>query len=79
MVLAGVMDHIDFTRKVGDSSLPDSKLRALIKHFNEYRLRNTDFEHTDLLGSAYDTSSICSPSLAVVRAETSTLPETSSA
>jgi type I restriction enzyme M protein len=53
-VLSGVMDHIDFTRKVGDSSLPDSKLRALIKHFNKYRLRNTDFEHTDLLGSAYE-------------------------
>jgi type I restriction enzyme M protein len=54
IVLCGVMDHIDFTRKVGDSSLPDSKLRALIKHFNKYRLRNTDFEHTDLLGSAYE-------------------------
>ncbi len=54
LVLSGVMDHIDFTRKVGDSSLPDSKLRALIKHFNKYRLRNPDFEHTDLLGSAYE-------------------------
>lgn len=54
LVLWGVMDHIDFTRKVGDSSLPDSKLRALIKHFNKYRLRNSDFEHTDLLGSAYE-------------------------
>lgn len=54
LVLAGVMDHIDFTRKVGDSSLPDGKLRALIKHFNKYRLRNSDFEHTDLLGSAYE-------------------------
>jgi len=54
LVLSGVMDHIDFTRKVGDSSLPDSKLRALIKHFNKYRLRNSDFEHTDLLGSAYE-------------------------
>lgn len=54
LVLAGVMDHIDFTRKVGDSSLPDGKLRDLIKHFNKYRLRNSDFEHTDLLGSAYE-------------------------
>lgn len=54
LVLSGVMDHIDFTRKVGDSSLPDSKLRALINHFNKYRLRNSDFEHTDLLGSAYE-------------------------
>lgn len=54
LVLSGVMDHIDFTRKVGDSSLPDKKLRDLIKHFNKYRLRNSDFEHTDLLGSAYE-------------------------
>lgn len=54
LVLTGVMDHIDFTRKVGDSSLPDGKLRALVKHFNKYRLRNSDFEHTDLLGSAYE-------------------------
>ena len=54
MVLTGVMDHIDFTRKVGDSSLSDAKLRALIKHFSKYRLRDCDFEHTDLLGSAYE-------------------------
>ena len=53
-VLAGVMDHIDFTRKVGDSSLSDQKLRALIRHFGKYRLRNGDFEHADLLGSAYE-------------------------
>ncbi len=54
LVLSGVMDHIDFSRKVGDSSLPDGKLRALIKHFNKYRFRNSDFEHTDLLGSVYE-------------------------
>jgi len=54
MVLSGVMDHIDFTRKVGESPLSDTKLRSLIRHFNKYRLRNTDFEHTDLLGSAYE-------------------------
>jgi type I restriction enzyme M protein len=39
-MLAGVMEHIDFTRKVGDSSLSDQKLRALIRHFGKYRLRN---------------------------------------
>jgi type I restriction enzyme M protein len=54
LVLSGVMDHIDFTRKVGDSSLPDGKLRDLVRHFNKYRLRDNDFEHTDLLGSAYE-------------------------
>ncbi len=54
MVLSGVMDHIDFTRKVGDGSLSDTKLRDLVRHFNTYRLRDSDFEHTDLLGSAYE-------------------------
>lgn len=54
VILGGVMDHIDFTRKVGDSTLPDGKLAALIGHFNRYRLRDSDFEHTDLLGSAYE-------------------------
>jgi type I restriction enzyme M protein len=54
VVLGGVMDHIDFTRKVGDSTLPDNKLAALIRHFNKYRLRDCDFEHSDLLGSAYE-------------------------
>jgi type I restriction enzyme M protein len=54
IVLSGVMDHIDFTRKVGESSLSDMKLRDLIRHFNKYRLRDSDFEHSDLLGSAYE-------------------------
>jgi type I restriction enzyme M protein len=52
--LEGVLHHIDFTRTVGKSRLPDSKLRDLIKHFNKYRLRNEDFEFPDLLGAAYE-------------------------
>jgi type I restriction enzyme M protein len=54
VILKGVVDHIDFTRKIGKSSLPDTKLRKLIEHFNKVRLRDEDFEHTDLLGSAYE-------------------------
>jgi type I restriction enzyme M protein len=54
LILKGVVDHIDFTRKIGNSSLPDAKLRQLIEHFNKLRLRDEDFEHTDLLGSAYE-------------------------
>ncbi len=54
VILGGVMDHIDFTRKVGDSILPDGKLAALIRHFNKYRLLDSNFEHSDLLGSAYE-------------------------
>ncbi len=52
--LAGVLEHIDFTRKVGSTTLPDKKLRDLIVHFSEYRLRNEDFEFPDLLGAAYE-------------------------
>ena len=52
--LDGVVQHIDFTRKVGQSSMSDKKLRDLIVHFSKYRLRNEDFEFPDLLGAAYE-------------------------
>jgi type I restriction enzyme M protein len=52
--LDGVLGHIDFTRKVGQSTPPDKKLRDLIMHFSEVRLRNEDFEYPDLLGAAYE-------------------------
>jgi type I restriction enzyme M protein len=49
-----VLEHIDFSRKVGQSKIPDIKLRQLISHFSLYRLRNEDFEFPDLLGAAYE-------------------------
>jgi type I restriction enzyme M protein len=52
--LGEVLEHIDFTRKVGQSKIPDIKLRQLITHFSTYRLRNEDFEFPDLLGAAYE-------------------------
>lgn len=52
--LEGVVQHIDFTRTVGQSRIPDRKLRDLIKHFSKYPLRNEDFEFPDLLGAAYE-------------------------
>ncbi len=52
--LAEVLEHIDFSRKVGQSKIPDIKLRQLISHFSNYRLRNEDFEFPDLLGAAYE-------------------------
>lgn len=52
--LAEVLEHIDFSRKVGQSKIPDIKLRALISHFSSVRLRNEDFEFPDLLGAAYE-------------------------
>ena len=52
--LDGVLAHIDFTKKVGKTKIPDQKLQDLIVHFNKYRLRNADFEFPDLLGAAYE-------------------------
>src|SRR5216683_7188573 len=52
--LDGVLQHIDFTRKAGQTSLSDKKLQQLIDHFDRYRLRNEDFEFPDLLGAAYE-------------------------
>ncbi|HEX7544835.1 MAG TPA: class I SAM-dependent DNA methyltransferase [Candidatus Limnocylindrales bacterium] len=52
--LDGVLQHIDFNRKVGQSTMSDKKLRELIGHFNKVRLRQDDFEFPDLLGAAYE-------------------------
>jgi type I restriction enzyme M protein len=52
--LEGVLEHIDFTRKVGQSTIPDKRLQQLIDHFSRVRLRNEDFEFPDLLGAAYE-------------------------
>lgn len=52
--LEGVLAHIDFNRKVGQSKISDKSLRELIDHFRKYRLRNEDFEYPDLLGAAYE-------------------------
>ncbi len=52
--LDGVVAHINFTKQVGQSKIPDIKLRQLITHFNIHRLRNEDFEFPDLLGAAYE-------------------------
>ncbi|HEY0015555.1 MAG TPA: class I SAM-dependent DNA methyltransferase [Longimicrobium sp.] len=52
--LEGVLTYIDFNRKVGQSRIPDTRLRQLITHFSRYRLRNEDFEFPDLLGAAYE-------------------------
>jgi type I restriction enzyme M protein len=52
--LDGVLTHIDFNRRVGQSRMSDQKLRDLIDHFSQHRLRNEDFEFPDLLGAAYE-------------------------
>ena len=42
--LSGVLSHINFARKIGESEIPDEKLRRLISHFNKYRLLDEDLE-----------------------------------
>jgi type I restriction enzyme M protein len=49
--LEGVLVSIDFNIK---NKLSDKKLRDLLSHFSQYRLRNSDFERPDLLGTAYE-------------------------
>jgi type I restriction enzyme M protein len=45
---------IQFNRSFGNKTISDAKLRALIDHFSNVRLRNEDFEFPDLLGAAYE-------------------------
>ena len=52
--LEGVLQHIDFNRRVGTTTVSDRKWRDLIDHFSKYRLCNEDFEFPDLLGAAYE-------------------------
>ena len=52
--LEGVLQHIDFNRRVGRTTVTDQRWRDLIQHFSKYRLRNDDFEFPDLLGAAYE-------------------------
>ncbi len=49
--LEGVLVSIDFNIK---NKLSDKKLADLLSHFSAYRLRNQDFESSDLLGTAYE-------------------------
>ena len=49
--LEGVLVSIDFNIK---NKLSDKKLADLLSHFSKYRLRNADFESSDLLGTAYE-------------------------
>ncbi len=49
--LEGVLVSIDFNIK---NKLSDKKLRDLLSHFSQHRLRNEDFEKPDMLGTAYE-------------------------
>jgi type I restriction enzyme M protein len=53
--LEHVLDHISFMRTQNNKRLvPDEACKDLVRHFGRYRLRNEDFQFSDLLGSAYE-------------------------
>ena len=53
--LEHVLDHIQLQKVSGGKRvLSDEDCRALIRHFNRYRLRIEDFQFSDLLGAAYE-------------------------
>jgi type I restriction enzyme M protein len=53
--LQHVLDHISLMRTQGNKRVvSDEACRELVRHFSRYRLRNEDFQFSDLLGSAYE-------------------------
>src|SRR5437773_7839701 len=50
-----VLDHISFLRTQGNKRiLSDDACKDLVRHFTKHRLRNEDFQFSDLLGAAYE-------------------------
>ena len=53
--LEHVLDHISFMRTQGNKrTLSDDACKDLVRHFSRHRLRNEDFQFSDLLGAAYE-------------------------
>lgn len=53
--LEHVLDHITFMRTQGNKRmLSDDACKDLVRHFTKHRLRNEDFQFSDLLGAAYE-------------------------
>ncbi len=53
--LEHVLDHIQFMRvQANRRVVSDEACKDLVRHFSRYRLRNEDFQFTDLLGAAYE-------------------------
>jgi type I restriction enzyme M protein len=53
--LRHVLDHIQFMKIQSNKRIvSDEACKDLVRHFNRYRLRNEDFQFSDLLGSAYE-------------------------
>ncbi len=53
--LRHVLDHIQFMKVQSNKRIvSDEACKDLVRHFNRYRLRNEDFQFSDLLGAAYE-------------------------
>ncbi|HEV8716456.1 MAG TPA: class I SAM-dependent DNA methyltransferase, partial [Candidatus Binatia bacterium] len=53
--LEHVLDHIQFMRVQSNKRIvSDDACKDLVRHFNRHRLRNEDFQFSDLLGAAYE-------------------------
>lgn len=53
--LEHVLDHISFLKTQGAKRLvSDECCKDLVRHFTKHRLRNEDFQFSDLLGAAYE-------------------------
>jgi type I restriction enzyme M protein len=53
--LEHVLDRIQFLRTQGNKRiLSDDACKDLVRHFTKHRLRNEDFQFSDLLGAAYE-------------------------
>jgi type I restriction enzyme M protein len=53
--LEHVLDHISFMRMQSNKRVvSDDACKDLVRHFSRHRLRNEDFQFSDLLGAAYE-------------------------
>lgn len=53
--LEHVLDHIQFMRMQSNKRIvSDDACKDLVRYFNRHRLRNEDFQFSDLLGAAYE-------------------------
>lgn len=52
--LQDVLKHINFNKRIGQSTLDDDTLVNFIQNFEKIPLRDEDFEFPDLLGTAYE-------------------------
>jgi type I restriction enzyme M protein len=53
--LEHVLDHIQFMKVQSNKRVvSDDACKDLVRHFSRYRLRNEDFQFSDLLGAAYE-------------------------